>query len=199
MSWFPRRLKLFLFMLVIVSGGYLAFHFVSSFGREIPPELSEARLQGAIVSQQIVDLSNRAAADLERINVLHRDQNFEDALDLTLGVVKQSQEVRDQAVQLSSELERMTRALSAVNSFAARQAALEAISDRLALINRIINYTSYLSQVLELLRSRFEGNTIGLGRVQILIDQINVEIKEINALNSQASEAMRRFDDIMGR
>ncbi len=160
-------------------------------------DFSKARLQGALIAQQIVDLSNQSAQDLEKINQLDREKNFTEALNITNDLIKRSQQIRDLAVQLSQELERMTRALSDINSFEARQAALESISSRLALITRLVSYSNYLSQLLETLRDRFSGTTSGDQRVSQLVDQINAEVRAINNFNNEASRAMERFDKIV--
>lgn len=195
----PKRLKIFLAFFGIIVASYLFIQLTSSSGGEVPPEFSEARLRGALIAQQIVVFSNQSVEDLETINKLHQEQNFSDAIKLITKVVDRTTNVRGQAVSLSVELEKMTRALSAIDSFEAKQLSLEAISSRLAIINRLINYSSYLSQLLDLLRDRFSGSQIGEGRVGILIDQINVEIKSINELNARAGKIMERFDEITSR
>lgn len=192
----PKRLKIFLASFGIIVASYLFIQLASSFGGEIPPEFSEARLQGALIAQQIVAFSNQSVEDLGTINKLHQEQNFSDAIKLITKVVDRTIDVRSQAVSLSVELEKMTRALSAIDSFEARQLSLEAISSRLAIINRLINYSSYLAQLMDLLRARFSGSQIGEGQVKLLIDQINIEIKSINELNAEAGKTMERFDKI---
>ena len=195
----PKRLKIFLAFFGIIVASYLFIQFASSFGGEIPPEFSEARLQGALIAQQIVIFSNQSLEDLRTINKLHQEQNFSDAIKLITKVIDRTTDVRSQAVSLSVELEKMTRALSAIDSFEARQLSLEAISSRLAIINRLINYSSYLAQLMDLLRNRFSGSQIGEGQVGLLIDQINIEIKSINELNAQAGKTMERFDEITSK
>lgn len=199
MSRLPKRLKIFLAFFGIIVVSYLFIQLTSSFSGEIPPEFSEARLRGALIAQQIVMFSNQSVEDLGTINKLHQEQNFSDALKLITKVVDRTTDVRSQAISLSVELEKMTRALSVIDSFEARQLSLEAISSRLAIINRLINYSSYLAQLLDLLRDRFSGSQIGEGQVELLIDQINIEIKSINELNTQAGKAMERFDAITNK
>ncbi len=106
-------------------------------------------------------------------------------------------ELRNEAVKLSQELEKMTRALSDLSSFEARQAALEAISNHLAVISRLVNYSGYLSKLLEVLSDRFTGNLSDGSQVSLLVDQINAEVNAINSFSSQATEAMRRFDELV--
>ena len=91
----------------------------------------------------------------------------------------------------------MTKALSELKSFEARQAALEAISNHLALISRLVNYSGYLGQLLEALRGRFTGSGIQGSQVSTLVNQINTEVTAINSFNNQAVQAMQRFDNLV--
>lgn len=199
MSRFSRRLTIFLVFAFMAGGGYFVGQFLGLSGG-IPEEFKEARLQGALIAQNIVNLSNESVLDLVEINKLDRARNFTEALNLTSEVVNNSQEIRDQAIALSRQIEVMTRALSKISSLEARQAALESITNRLALISRLINYSGYLGQLLDSLRSRFDGGFVSGGRsVERLVDQINGEVKAINSFNGQASQAMERFDSIVNK
>lgn len=162
----------------------------------IPKEFIDARIQGATISQSIVNLSNQSAADLESINKLDDANNFSQAMELTVKVIQQSKDIRSQAVELSNQVSKMTQALSGIDSFEARQAALEAISSRLAMISRLINYSDYLNQLLNTLQARFSGQP-GDHRVTAIIIQINGEATAINSFNNQATQAMNRFDRIV--
>jgi hypothetical protein len=184
--------SVFLFMAL---GGVVASRFWKYGG--IPQEFTSARLQGAIIAQNIVNLSNQSSEDLIKINELDQKGNFTEALNLTTDVIKKSQEIRDQAVALSSQVETMIRALSAIDSLDARQAALESISSRLALISRLINYSGYLGQLLDTLGNRFSGQTTKDRGVSNLVDQINAEVRAINNFNAQAGQAMDRFDGLV--
>ncbi len=191
----PRRAKIFLSFLVIVIGGYLLASLIRG-SNSVPAEFFEARLQGALIAQKIVSLSNQSTEDLKTIGELDRQGRFTEALELTARIADQSREIRDQAIGLSREIERMTTSLSSVTSIEAREAALESISGRLALISRLINYSGYLGQLLDALRNRFTGS-VGNQRVADLITQINAEIEAINGFNDRATRAMEKFDAIM--
>ena len=200
MSRVPKRLKIFLVFIIIVAGGYTGSRFISSFSGRIPAEFSEARLQGALIAEGIVNLSNRSAQNLENISELERNKNFSEALKIISDVVKQGQDIRNEAVKLSGEIEKMTRALSEIRSLEARQAAIEAISDHLALISRLINYSGHLGDLLDVLRGRFEGTLPhSASKIQLIVDQVNAEARAINNFNAQAIQAMERFDAITNK
>ncbi len=193
-----RKLVIFFVFVLLVGGGYTFYHYWSSVG-VISPDFNESRVQGALIAQNIVTLSNQSALDLSKIGELDRAGKFTEAVNLTSDAVAQSQKIRDQAVALSSETEKMTKSLSSIDSFEARQAALESIANRLALISRLINYSGYLSQLLDILRDRFDGNITKGQTAQIgsLVQLINGEVNAINNFNNQAAQAMDRFDKIV--
>lgn len=191
-----RRITLFVVFVAIVLGGYGASRLLS-FSRSIPSEFQDARLRGALIAQNIVNLSNDSGKNLEKISELDRQGQFKEALAITADAAKQSAGIRDQAVALADEIGKMTKALSGIQSFEARQAALESIASRLALLNRLINYSSYLAELTEALQNRFTGVPGAAKQVAVLVNQINAEVKAINSFNGQAGQAMDRFDAIV--
>ncbi len=197
MASFLQRPRVYFVAVIVVAGGYLLVVFARSIGGGVPAEFSDARLQGAVIAQNIVNLSSRSMADLEAINKLDKSGNFTEALNLVTAAVTRSQEIRDEAVKLSGELEKMTQSLSDLRSLDARQAALEAISNHLALISRLINYSGYFSQLLEVLRNKFTVGGVKGDRVGTLVNQINTEVTAINSFNIQAIQAMKKFDDLV--
>lgn len=162
----------------------------------IPPDFKEARTQGAIISQSIVNTSNSLTDDLNRISELERERKISEAVDLTTTLFERSEEVKRQAHDLSDQLEKMTGALSDIPDPEARALALESITGRLALISRLISYSDYLGQLLTNLRNRLSGET-AVGNIQEMINQINAEVIAINNFNRQAADAMDEFDKLV--
>lgn len=189
-----QQTKNFLGFLALLLIAILGYRFISA--KSIPQDFINARIQGAIISQNIVTLSKSSADDLEKINQLDRQGNFVEATNVALETIQKSKEIRNQAVELSNQVSKMTAALSDIDSFEARQAALEAISNRLALISRLINYSEYLNQLLQTLQAKFSGSS-GNHDVELVINQVNAEVTAINNFNGQATQAMNRFDLIV--
>lgn len=194
----PRKFVIFLVFVLLVGGGYGFYRLWSGAGA-IPPDFNDARLQSALIAQNIVTISNQSALDLSKISDLDRQGKFTEAINLITDAVNQSQQIRDQAVKLSTETENLTKSLSNIDSFEARQAVLESIANRLALISRLINYSGYLGQLLDILHARFDGSITKGQTAQIasLVESINGEVRAINNFNNQASQAMDRFDKIV--
>lgn len=193
-----RRTKAILIFVAIVVLGYAVVRFTQGSGA-VPRDFTDARLQGAIIGQNIVNLSNQSTETLAQVNALDQKQDYTSALAATADLVTQSQEIRDQAIQLSGQIEQMTTALSGISDLNARQAALESISNRLALINQLINYSGDLGKLMDVLRSRFSSKGGTNAEVQALVNQINTDVNAINNFNSQAGQAMDRFDAIVNK
>lgn len=199
MPHLSRRAKLLIAFFGLVAVGYGAAIWLPSTSKAIPQSFSDSRLKGAAIAQQIVDLTNQSADDLKQINELDQKQNLTEALTRTTDVAKRSQTIRDLAIQLSNQLGTMAQSLSDIKSPEVRQAALEALSNRLALMSRLVNYSNYLGQLVDALQNRFTGNTVKGEQVAQIVDQINAEITAINNFNRQATDAMERFDKMVNK
>lgn len=161
----------------------------------VPKAFSDARMQGGKISDDIVNVSNQVATDLAKVHELDARHDYQGALTLTLDLTQKVQTLRTKAVELSGELEAMSKAVGSVNSEDARQAAVDAIGDRLALISHLVNYSAYLAQLLDALRGRFLGQPAIIGpNTESLIARINAEVKQVNEFNTRATDAMHRFD-----
>jgi hypothetical protein len=180
---------------VVVAVGYGLFRFWQS-QNSVPVAFTNARAQGAIIAENIVSLSNQSTATLAQVNVDDEKGDYADALNLVSGMVTQSEDLRNQAVSLSNQIEQMTESLSDINSLPERQAALEAISSHLALINQLINYSGDLGNLLDVLQAKFSGQPTDGQKIQTLVDQINTDVNAINNFNSQANQAMQQFDKL---
>lgn len=190
-----RRVKIVLAFSFIIIALYFLRPWIFSKGN-VPASFKEARLQGAVISENIVNLSNQSSDDIKKINELDQEKKFSEALNLTLKAINQSQEIRSRAVDLSNELSKMTQGLSDINSLEARQAAIEAISSDLALLSRLVNYSAYLNDLLAALQSKFSGAS-GDHKVSGIVNEINSEVNAINNFNRQAIQALDNFDKIV--
>jgi hypothetical protein len=200
MSKLSRRTKVVIAFIAVVVAGYAIALFWQS-QNQIPVAFTNAQAQGAIIAQNIVTLSNQSNATLEQVNADDAKGDYKDALTLVSGMVTQSEDLRNQAVDLSNQVQQMTQALSSVNSVPAQQAALSAISSHLALINQLINYSGDLGNLLDTLQARFEGQPLPAGSQSIAaqVNQINTDVNAINNFNTQATQEMQQFDKITGK
>ncbi len=191
-----RKNKFYIGFVVIVIVGYVTYKviLVSAFGT--PKDFSDARERGALISQEIVGLSNDLNSRLKEINELDKSGNLTEALQKTTELATKSVEIRARAVDLSAEMEKMTSSLPKIKEEEAKQAVLDSVSNRLALISRLINYSDYVYQLLDVLRQRFTNQYVESGKVSSLISKINDEVQAINTFNQSAISAMEKFDAI---
>lgn len=195
MPYFPRRTKIVaIFTAIVILGAIGAWFFRK--GNQTPKSFADARAQGNVISQKIVDISNQSTADLETVNEYDKARNYTDALVLTTSIIARGQDLQDQAVALSGQIAIMTQSLSNLSSINAQQAALEAISSRLALVSELVIYNNDLGKLLATLQGHFTGGSIKRGDVQTLVNQINTDVNAVNNFNNQATRAMVRFDSI---
>ena len=195
---FSRRTKAITAFVIVIVAGYAIARFWQS-QNQIPEAFTGARSQGAIIAENIVSTSNESTAELQKINELDQEGDYKDALTLTNGLITQSESLRNQAVQLSAQVQNMTQSLSSINNFDEQQAALESIASQLALINQLINYSGDLGHLSDVLQARFQGQPEPTGTVQGIVNQINTDVNAINNFNTQATQAMAQFDKIVGQ
>lgn len=141
--------------------GVMAIGFAISLFRlssaNITPAFRDARTQGALISDSIVNLSNQISTDLDTVNNYDQHGQAREALDLTLQLRTKVQDIKGEAAQLSEQLKNMVAGLENIKSPDARQAALEAITNRMALISRLMSYGQYLDQLIGVLSNHFTG------------------------------------------
>ncbi|MBI5220679.1 MAG: hypothetical protein HY978_02495 [Candidatus Liptonbacteria bacterium] len=181
-------------VVVIIGGAFMVAR--GRYVNPVPDSFTQARLQGALVAQNIVDLSNQLNEDVKRINQYDQDRQFADAFALTGELIQRSRDIRAKAVDLSQELEKMAQALPAIKDPEAQDAALQSLTQRLAIIDRLINYSAYLSDLLDILRGRFAGQA-QTQEVSALIDKVNSEVTAINNFNRNAVQSTERFDRLV--
>src|SRR3989344_5541376 len=185
---------LFFFLL---AGGYAVYRLVLAGQESIPEEFENARAQGAFVAQSIVGLAGDLSGELQTVRFLDSERKYEEALTIVTHLAEKNEEMRTKAVELSQELEKMTIALASIQSFEAREAALDGIGNRLALISRLIAYNDEMVKLLNALRLRFAGGGASGEDVGAIIARLNNEVAAINDFNAKATTAMDRFDKLV--
>ena len=194
-----QRTKIIVIFVIIIVIGSGAAALLWQSQNQVPQSFTDARLKGAAIAENIVQMSSSSTDELSQVNTLDNQGNYTDALTKTTDLVTQSQALRDQAVQLSNQIGAMTQALSGVNSTEAQQAAFESIADQLALINQLIDYSGDLDKLLLTLQNHFTGKAWQPNDVTADINQINTDVAAINNFNSQATQAMQKFDKIVNK
>lgn len=163
----------------------------------LPEEFTEAREQSAKIAEEIVAQSVYSAQLLDEISKLDREGNYYKALQIVSKELEKNKEANRKATTLSSRLEKMARAIEAIEPSRARQLATEALSSEVALVSRLISYNSYVGELFGVLGEKFKyGRDYSNGKVQELVKAINNEVYAINELNNRFNSALAKFDKI---
>jgi hypothetical protein len=195
MTNLSRRAKIFIvFIAIVIVSAVMAWF--SSKKSGVSKDFTQAREQGALIAQNIVTLSDQSTKDLAQVNDLDKSGKYTDALVLTTSIVTKNQNLHDEAISLSDQIETMATSLPSISSADARQAALDAISSRLALVSELVDYSQDLNKLLVTLQGHFTGTTVQPGDVQTIVNQINTDVNAINNFNDQAQQSMIRFDTL---
>jgi hypothetical protein len=195
MSTFSRRTKIIAAFIIIVAVGYgLVLFWQSQNG--VPLSFTAARVQGAIIAQTIVNDSNQSTDELNAINKYDQEGDYTDALASTTALINQSAGLRNEAVQLAAQVQQMSTDIPNIKSTDAQQAAVQSMTNRLAVINELITYSNDLDHLLAVLQSRFSGTPQPNTEVANIVSEINADVNMINNFNTQAGQAMDKFDSI---
>lgn len=180
-------------MIVVLATCYIVLS-RTGFNSPVPEGFTKARLQGALISQDIVILSKQTADTLSDINQMDRDQEYAKAIALTETATQKSKDIREKAASLSEELKVMAQSLTSIKSESARELALASIQSRMDLIEHLISYAQKIEELMNVLQMRFEGQPGYGGKVAQLLSAINGEVGSINEMNEKAAQQMDRFD-----
>ena len=184
------------FLALIAVGAITAWYYRKN---SVPQDFTQAREQGALIAQNIVNLSDQSTNELTQVNNLDKSGDYTNALVLTTQIITQNQTLHDQAISLSVQVGAMTKSLPEISSANAQQAALDSISSRLALVSELVDYSDDLQKLLVVLQNHFTGATTEPGDVQAMVDQINTDVNAINNFNVQAQQSMSDFDTLESR
>ena len=190
----PKKIRIFIFFLLII----LIFYFVGSFifmkTETIPSDFLSARQEASLIAQGIVGMSNESAKKIDEIADLSNKEDYTEALNLVVSEMERNREIRQKAIELSSSLESMTRSSSKIYPDSSARIALEAVSVETTLISRLVDYNDYLNQLLEILQMKILGKGDSHQKIIDLISKINDEANAINDLNQRFNDLMKVFD-----
>lgn len=161
----------------------------------VPEDFVNSRLQSSVIAADITSLIGGSLDNLNSIAEADRNYNFGKALNLVAVEQERIEDVKFKAVKLNDELNAMARSIPEIKPNRAGNLALEAASERVSLVGKLIIYNSYLSALLETLKLKFSGSIrYDSTDVQKLIENMNREAREINQLNESFRTKMAEFD-----
>lgn len=164
----------------------------------VPKDFNDARQKSINIAQAIARLSSDSLVDISRIGGLDQAGRIKEALDLVKKTIRDNQQARAEAVNLSATLEVMAKNLPEISPYRARDLATEGLGYEVTLINHLITYNDYLNQLLQVLEQKFakQGDSGTDTQIKDWIHRINGEGDAINVLNKKYNDAMLGFDKL---
>ncbi|MFA6136330.1 MAG: hypothetical protein WC705_03175 [Candidatus Paceibacterota bacterium] len=197
-DWFSRISKrtkwVIATIILIFVVAFLMFVFSPLSKASIPPAFSQARQEGSIYAKEIAVATNEIAVNLNGIGEL-KDRNEKSKIfDLVIAQIQKNNQTKEKALLLTEQLRKMTSALPDVTPEKAGQVALEALTSETVLVQKLINYSDLLNQLLNSIKDKLASGDNNYDSVNKIIDNINKETSEINKLNEEFSQKMDKFD-----
>lgn len=191
----PRKVRLFVVLLVLMFLAYFVGRFLIATNKTVPGDFTKARQEASLVAKDIVGMSKDSASHVTQISALNNDQKYPEALALVKEEIVRNRAIRDKAISLSSYLQTMTMNVSSITPRGSAEAALEAVSTEVTLIGHLLTYNDYLNQLLEIARGKITGDsTVSSQEVSDLVKKINDESIVVNILNEKFNDKMTVFD-----
>lgn len=183
---------------IMAAAMVLVLRYVVFPAKFLPGEFSEARIKGSDVAQRIVEISRDNLALLDEVAKYDRVSNHPEALIAISRAIIQNRDNQVEAIRLSEQLTAMAEQAPRIRPLRAKEIATEAVAAEVALVSRLIYYNSYLSQLFETLKVKFEKPWVAYldGQVNDLINKINDEAQAINELNKKFVASMAELDKI---
>ncbi|MBI4993352.1 hypothetical protein HZC33_00090 [Candidatus Wolfebacteria bacterium] len=192
----PRRLKILAIFIILLLAAYFIVKIFIPEAKKVPPDFLKARQEASLIAGQIISISDNTARSIGQISDFDKNKQYEEALKLISQELVNNREAREKAINLSAQLEIMTKNISQITPISASQAALQAIGSETTLISRLITYNDYLVGLLEILQAKFlEKEKDANGKIPDLINKINGEAQAINSLDKNFNSLMIDFDN----
>lgn len=192
--WKGKKFYLIFALLIII--GYWLINFFSAKSINISEAFNSSRIQTALISEDIINLSNQIRNGVLQVNELEEKNNYNEVFNTINEINLKILNVRAKAIELSKELQTMTLELNNIKAGGAEKFALTSITNRVTIINHLITYSDYLFQLNLALEKRFYGKN-NKDEILSLINKINAEVDAINEANEKAKADMQKFDEAL--
>lgn len=178
--------------LIVVVGSFVAFRFLGA--TQVPKEFKDARDEGGVISERIVQKAQSVAQSLGEVNSLESARKYDEENAKIEELRKQNQSMKEDALALSNQMEAMLKVIPDIRSEKARAVAFQAVNSELAVIADLLSYGDYMEKLFAVL----QNHTLKNRSAQIAgwIHEINKEVQAINDMNTKAREAFARFDNV---
>jgi ribonucleotide monophosphatase NagD (HAD superfamily) len=192
-----KALAVFTGIIAVALVIYLVFALSSASTRTVPSAFTDARMTASGHAEDIVGMLSQTTSRIHEAKQLIEQRRNAQALTIVSQETEKNAEVREKAIQLALELEKMAREIPNIRSSSAAQVALVATSKETALIGKLLAYTNELNDLLNELHIVVLSSRPNYASVNESIATINSAATEINALNDEYKKEMEVFDRIV--
>lgn len=192
-----------LFLIISLSlVGLVAILFGIAFGvpylqsrAPLPQGFPEARTRAGQISQDIVMLSNQTNENLKALSALDPKKDKTRADELINDARNKNQAAYTKAVELSTELQKMSESFRGIQSLSLQRVVYEAIAIEISLVTEFIQYTEDFNIFLEVVSVFLaDGSAENKIKVQNAERVVNQRITNINQLNDAFLSQMEKFE-----
>lgn len=182
-------------LIIIVSITIVGFGFISN-QTTTPKHFAEARISGALIAGSLNNFSSESIDALNKIAEKDQAAKYNEALDLTIYELERIRIARLKTMELLGELEKMAVSIPDIPDYEAQSVGIRAISTKISLIDKLLNYNEKTKQLLDILRNKFTSYSPAKfdEETKIIIQTMNEASLEINELNRKYQNLMEEFD-----
>lgn len=179
---------------IIVVVGLFIYLLSSLQNNVIPADFTAARQQAALISQDIVNLTNDTVNRIESANRAEIGGNPDQLTNLIGDAKSKNATAYQKAFDLSKAIQRMAESLNGVHSVRQRL-GYEAVALELSLISEFISYTESLNDFLNsVFRYVSDSSPVNQKAEIDALNKVNQKVNLINDLNRNFVDKMAAFD-----
>ncbi len=161
----------------------------------LPQTFLLSRKTAALISQNIVDLTNKTGEKISSANTADLAGDRARASSLILEAQNTNVEASRATSQLAGQLKVLTESLATMSSVSSQRLAYEAVATELALVSEFVVYTQNLNEFLEKLLVSMETDTkVSKADIASSLTATNKSARKINSLNAEFSDRMAKLD-----
>lgn len=154
-----------------------------------------SRKTAALISQNIVDLTNKTDEKISAANTADLAGDKVRAEALIEEAQTTNKEAYHAAAQLADQVKILTESLASIKSLDSQRLAYEAVATEFSLISEFIVYTQNLNDFLEKLTVSMETDVkVSKSDIAGALKNTNESAKKINTLNTEFNSRMVRLD-----
>jgi hypothetical protein len=165
----------------------------------VPQGFTNARVQAAQTSGQIMSDASTSITNLNAISVTYNSGKYDTALDLAIQEVHHNVDERNSEATLSTQLGTMASNLYQLRPSSAEQVGVQAIGEEYQVLEKLVDYSNLVDQLLNELRAGYidQGSIAALNtNLNNTVGLLNSDAQSINSLNQQYLSLMAKFDTL---